>query len=131
MLLSLVGYFLCMITVLAAAAGAMIGVFNTSTSDRPHHYPRPVVERNITTATNREPPLFMVVPETKGGPPAKDMETNSSVVPTEKADAKKTKPHKPKMFARRRNNYEGRGYGNAQGYAQEAQYGPQRLLSNW
>jgi hypothetical protein len=92
MVLPLLGYFLCMITVLAAAAGAMIGLFNTSTSDRPHYYPRPVVERNITTATNREPRLFNVVPETKGGTPAKDMETDSTVVPTEKTDAKKKQP---------------------------------------
>jgi hypothetical protein len=131
MLVPLLGYFLCMITVLAAAAGAMIGLFDTSTSDRAHHYPRPVVERNITTATNREPRLFMAVPETKDGSPAKDVETNSAVVPTEKTDAKKSKLLKPKMVARQRNNFEGRGYGNAQGYAQETQYGPQRLFSNW
>ena len=73
----------------------------------------------------------MVVPETKGRPPAKDIEVNSAVVPTKKADAKKSKPHKPKMLARQRNNFEGRGYGNALGYAQETQYGPQRLFSNW
>ena len=78
-----------------------------------------------------EPRLFMVVPETKDGSPAKNIEANSAAVPTEKADAKKSKPHKPKMLARQRNNYEGRGYGNAQGYAGEIQYGPKRLFSNW
>jgi hypothetical protein len=131
MLLPLLGYFLCMITVLAGAAGAMIALFDTSTSDRPHHYPRPVVESNINTDTNREPRLFMAVPETKDGPPAKDIEANSAVVSTERADAKKSRPHKPEMLARQRNNFEGRGYRNAQGYAQEIQYGPQRLFSNW
>ena len=77
-----------MITALTTAVAVMVGLFNISTSEGVRHYPRAVAERN-GTATNREPRLFMVVPETKGGPPAKDIETNSSVVPTEKVDAKK------------------------------------------
>ena len=64
MLLPLLGYFVTMIAVLTAAAGVMIGLFDTSTSERVHHYPRPVVERNVA-ATASEPRLFMVVPETK------------------------------------------------------------------
>jgi len=35
------------------------------------------------------------------------------------------------MLARQRNSYEGRRYGNALGYAEEIQYGPKRLFSNW
>jgi hypothetical protein len=128
--LSLLGYFFCMITVLTTTVAVTVGLFNVSTSEGVRHYPRAVGERNVTT-TDREPRLFMVVPETKGAPPAKDIDANSAVVPAEKAEAKKSKPHKPKMFARQRNNFEGRGYGNAQGYAQETQYGPQRLFSNW
>jgi len=128
--LSLVGYFVCMITALTTAVAVMVGLFNISTSEGVRHYPRAVAERNVT-ATNREPRLFMVVPETKGGPAAKDIEANSAVVPTEKADDKKSKPHKPKMVARHRNNFEGRGYGNGLGYAEETQYGPKRLFSNW
>ena len=39
---------------------------------------------------------------------------------------------KPKVLARQRNIYERPGYyGNAMGYAQETQYGPQRSFSNW
>jgi len=127
---SLLGYFFGMITILTAATGVMIGLFNFSTSEKVRHYPRPVIERNVT-ATNREPRLFMVAPETKSRPPAKDIEANSAAGPIEKPDAKKSKPHKPKMLARQRNNYDGRGYGNALGYAQEIQYGPKRLFSNW
>jgi hypothetical protein len=37
------------------------------------------------------------------------------VVATEKADAKKSKHYKPKVFARQRDNY---GYWNGRGYAQ-------------
>jgi len=127
---SVLGYFVFMIMVLTTAVGAMIGLSSFSTSEGVRHYPRPVAERNVT-ATNTEPRLFMSVPETKGAAPAKNIETTSTVVPTEKADAKKSKPHKPKMFARQRNNYEARGYWNAQGYAQETQYGPQRPFSSW
>jgi hypothetical protein len=127
---SLLGYFLCMITVLTAAAGVMIGLFNISTSERVRHYPRPVVERNVT-ATDREPRLFMVVPETKGGSLAKNIEANSTAVPTEKADAKRSKPHKPKVLARQRNNYERPAYGNTLGYAEESRNGPKGLFSNW
>jgi hypothetical protein len=91
MVLPLLGYFFSMVAVLAAAVGVMIGLFNTST---PRHYSRPVVEHNVT-ATNTEPHLFMVVPETKNGSPAKYIEANSAALATEKADAKKSKPHKP------------------------------------
>jgi hypothetical protein len=130
MLLPLLGYFFCMIAVLTAAAGVMIGLFNTSTSERVRHYPRSVVERNVT-ATEREPRLFMVVPETDRSS-VKNVEANSAAVPTEKADAKASKPRKPKVLARQRNNYERPGYyGNAPGYAEASRNGPQRLFSNW
>ena len=128
MLLPLLGYFFCMIAVLTVAAGMMLGFSNISTSERARHYlhPRPVVERNVT-ATNREPRLFMVAPEAN----AKNMEANSAAVPSEKADAKKNKTHKPKVLARQHNNYARTGYGNALGYTEASRYGPQRLFANW
>jgi hypothetical protein len=127
MLLPLLGYFFYMIAVLTAAAGVMIGLFDTSTSARVRHYPRSVVERNVT-ATNTEPRLFMVVTETKNVSPAKNIETDSAAVPTEKADAKKSKPHKPKVH----DHYERPSYyGNALGYAEESRNGPRRAFSNW
>jgi hypothetical protein len=45
--------------------------------------------------------------------PAKD---SSPVTVTAKADTKKGKLYKPKVFARQPNNY---GYGNALGYAED------------
>ena len=130
MAFSLLGYFLSMITALTAVVAVMIGLFDTSTSERAHHYPRPAFE-------NREPRLFMVVPQTKDRSPTNDAspakniaEANSAAVPAEKAEVKKSRPHKPKVFARLRNNYERPGYyGNTMGYAQQTQ--PQRLFSNW
>ena len=124
MVLPLLGYFFSMVAVLAAAVGVMIGLSNTSTP-RVRHYP--VVEHNVT-ATNTEPHLFMVVPETKSGSPAKYIEADSAALPTEKADAKKSKkPHKPAL-AHQHDNYKRPGYVNARGYAQN---GPQRLYSSW
>jgi hypothetical protein len=118
MLLPLLGYFFCMVAVLTAAAGVMIGLFDISTSERVRHYPRAVVERNVT-ATPTEPRLFMVVPE-RDRSSVKNGEANSAAVPTEKADAKANKPHKPKVLARQHQNYEGRGYAmtlaHSQGY---------------
>jgi hypothetical protein len=126
MILPLLGYFFSMVAVLAAAVGIMIGLSNTSTP-RVRQYP--VVEHNVT-ATNTEPHLFMVVPETKNGSPAKYIEANSAALPTEKADAKKSKPHKPAL-AHQHDSYKRPGYGNALGYAEESRNGPQRLFSSW
>jgi hypothetical protein len=56
--------------------------------------------------TNREPRLFMFVPETKDGSPQKNMEANTASVPTENAETKKA-PHKSKGPERQRENYGG------------------------
>ena len=64
-------------------------------------------------------------------PTLRDQTPSSAAVPDEQADAKKSKPHKPKVLARQRNYYERPGHGNALGYAEETQYGPKRLFSNW
>jgi len=125
---SLLGYFVSMIMVLTAAVGVMIGLFNFSTSERVGHtpHPRPAIERNVS-ATNSEPRLFMSVPDTKDASPAKSVEATSAAASDEKADAKKSKPHKHRVLDRRRDNYERPSYGNALGYAQY----PQRPFSNW
>jgi hypothetical protein len=130
---SLLSYFVCMIIALTAAFGAMIGLSNFSTFEGVRHYSRPVLEhsrpaleRNIT-ASNSEPRLFMSVPDTKDASPARNVEATSAAASDEKADAKKSKPHKHRVLARRRDNYERPSYGNALGYAQY----PQRPFSNW
>ena len=125
MVFSLLGYFVSMIMLLTAAVGVMIGLSNFSTSEKVRHYPRPALERNFT-ATNSEQRLFMSVPDTKDGSPTKNTEANSAVVPDEKAEAKTSKPHKHKAFARR-DNYRRPSYWNAPGYAEA----PQRPFSNW
>jgi hypothetical protein len=77
---------------LTVVAGVAIGVFNISRSERVHQDPGSLVERNVT-ATKRAPRLFMVVPKTKHGSPAKKT-ANSVAVSPENADAKKAKQHK-------------------------------------
>jgi hypothetical protein len=121
---SLLCYSLCWITLLTAVAGAMIGVF-ISTSERMGHtaHPRPAIEHN-----DRELRLFMVVPKRKYGSPAKNMEARSVVVPVEKGDAKKGKSRKAKALARQHNNYQRPGYGNPRDDA-EARDGPSSLFS--
>jgi hypothetical protein len=92
---SLLGYFVCMIIVLTAAVGAMVGLSSFSTSEGVRHYPRPaleysrpVPERNIT-GPNSEPRLFMSVPKTKEASPAKNVDANSVAATDENVDAKK------------------------------------------
>jgi hypothetical protein len=77
---------------LTAVAAAMIGLFNIPRSESEHQDPSPGVERKVT-ATKRAPRLFMYVPKTKHGSPAKKA-TNSAALPAEKADAKKSTHHK-------------------------------------
>jgi hypothetical protein len=132
----LLGFFLCVVAVFAAAVGTLIGMSNVSTSERVGaQYPPAAVERNVT-ASHRKPRLFMVVPETKDGmvvtetkdgSPAKNIEANSAVAQDEKAEAKKSKPHTHKAIARLRNNYERPSYWNVPGYAENGQ----KRFFNW
>ena len=85
-------FYLLFLTIVAAAT---IGLFNIPRSERVHQDLSPGVERNVT-ATKREPRLFMVAPKTKHGPPATKA-VNSASVPTEKADAKKSKHLKSRV----------------------------------
>jgi hypothetical protein len=105
---SLLSYFLCMIIVLTAVVGAMIGLSSFSTFEGARHHQRPALEGNVT-ATNSEPRLFMSVPDTKEAPPAKNTEAGSAVASDEKVEAKTSKPL-------------GMGY---------AEYTRQRPFSNW
>ena len=91
-MVSFLCYGLCLMTLLTAVAGAMIGLF-ISTSERAGHTPhsRPAIERD-----DRELRLFMVVPKREYGSPAKNMEARSVVVPAEKGDAKKASLTRPK-----------------------------------
>jgi hypothetical protein len=87
MLVPLLGYFFCMITVLAAAVVLLTGVSNISTLGNGRHH-SPVISRTVTVELQRRSPVA------KEASPAKDV---SPVVATAKADTKKTKHYKPKV----------------------------------
>jgi hypothetical protein len=122
----LLGFFLCVIAVFAAAVGTLIGMSNVSTSERVGtQSPPAVVESNVTT-THRKPRLYMVVPDTKDASSVKNVEASSIAATDENAEAKKSKPHKHKAFARH-DNYRRPGYWSAPGYAENGQKG----FFNW
>ena len=85
----MVSFYFLFLTVVATA---IIGLFNIPRSERVHQDLSPGVERNVT-ATKRERRLFMVVPKTKHGSPAKEA-VDSAAGPTEKEKAKKSKHDK-------------------------------------
>ncbi len=119
MLVPLLGYFFCMITVLTAVTVLLTSFSGISTLKQGRHHPRPpVIGRTVTAEESAQ----WHSPVAKEASPAKDV---SPVVATAKADTKKSKHYKPKVFARQRDNY---GYGNALGYAQESGYGPRGLF---
>ena len=114
----MLGYFFGAITAFVAVVALAIGLFNIpATVNGTRHYPRPVIARTVMVETQRHSrsvakessPVKSVAKEASS---AKDV---SPVVATAKADTKKSKHYKPKVFARQRDNY---GYWNARGYAQ-------------
>ena len=128
MLASLFGFFFGMITVLTAAVVLLTSFSNISSIGNGRHH-SPVISRTVTVELQRRSPVAKEAspakeelqrhsPVAKEASPAKDV---SPVVATAKADTKKTKHYKPKVFARQRNNY---GYRNALGYPEESRYGP-------
>jgi hypothetical protein len=82
-------YYFLFLTVLGAA---IAGLFNISRLEKARQYSRPEVERS-TTATKKEPRLFMVVPKTKRAAHAKKA-AKSSAPSTENSDAKKSKRYR-------------------------------------
>ena len=120
----MLGYFFGAITAFVAVVALAIGLFNIpATVNGTRHYPRPVIARTVMVETQRHSPSVA-----KGSSPVKSVAKEASsakdvspVVATAKADTKKSKHYKPKVFARQRDNY---GYWNARGYAQGSGYGP-------
>ena len=143
MLVPFLGYVVAT-TVLTAVAVLLTGLVNISTLQKGHH-PPPVIPRTVKVEVQRHSPVAKEAtpakdasPAAKEASPAKDASPVAKeaspakdvfpVVATAKADTKKSKHYKPKVFAykpkvlaRQRNNYR---YGNALGYAQEYGYGP-------
>ena len=144
MLVPFLGYVVAS-TVLTAVAVLLTGLVNTSTLEKVRHHPPPVIARTVKVEVQRHPPVAKEAPPAKDASPvakeaspAKNVSSVGKeaspakkvppVVSTAKADTKKSKHYKPKVFAykpkvlaRQRNNYR---YGNALGYAQEYGYGP-------
>ena len=129
----MLGYFFGAITAFVAVVALAIGLFNIpATVNGTRHYPRPVIARTVMVETQRHSPSVA-----KGSSPVKSVAKEASsksvakeassakdvspVVATAKADTKKSKHYKPKVFARQRDNY---GHWNARGYAQGSGYGP-------
>jgi hypothetical protein len=148
MLGSAVGYFLSVITVFAIVMTFMtllIGVSDNSTFEKLYHYPRPIIERTVTSAPPNQEPHH--IPNQVPHHPLLTLGTNESTAPKHlsapdentkdsraasgsKADAENRKPERkirpeglahlrqPKVLARRRQNYEGHGYAMALGQAE-------------
>jgi len=117
MLAPLFGYFFSMIAMLTAFAVLLTSFSNISTLGKGRHHLRPPVIGRTVTVDQAAQSQSPVAQETS---PAKDV---SAILPTAKADTKKSKHYKPKVVARQYNNY---GYGNARGYAEG--YGPRGLF---
>jgi hypothetical protein len=116
MLASLFGYFLSMMTVLTAVVVVLMGFSHISTTGNARQHLRPpVIGRTVAVEVQRHSQVAK-----EEAPAAKDV---TPVVSTARADIKKIKHYKPKVFARRPNNY---GYGNARGYA--SGYSPSSLF---
>ena len=102
----MLGYFFGAITAFTAVVALAVGLFNIAAEvNGPRKQPHPVVARTVMVEVQRHSPVA------KEASAAKDV---SPVVATAKADTKKIKHYKPKVFARQRENY---GYWNARGYA--------------
>jgi hypothetical protein len=102
-----VGYFSFLIVAFTVVAMWLTSLFFNSTLET-HQHPRPSI-------VQAEQIAHLHLEVAKEASPAKD-------------DVSAVKHHKRRVFARQRNDYEGRGYGNAVGYAQE-QNGPRRFFS--
>jgi hypothetical protein len=79
-----------------AVVALAFGLFNITAAVNGPRQHRPVIARTVMVETQRH---SEVAKETSA---AKDV---TPVVATAKADTKKSKHHKPKVFARQRNNY--------------------------
>jgi uncharacterized protein (DUF58 family) len=100
------GYVFGVIMAFGAVVALAFGLFNITAAVNGPRQHRPVIAQTVMVETQRHSP---VAKETSA---AKDV---TPVVATAKADTEKSKHHKPKVFARQRDNY---GYWNARGYAQ-------------
>ena len=112
------GYVFGVIMAFSAVVALVLGLFNVTAAVNGPGQHRPVIARTVMVETQRHSPVA------KEALAAKDV---TPVVATA-ADTNKSNHHRPKVFARQRDNY---GYWNARGYVEASRNGPQRLFSNW
>jgi hypothetical protein len=101
------GYFSCLIVAFTAAAMWLMSSFNPSTLEKRHH-PRPPIEQTVAA----EDLAHLHLQLTKEASAAKE-------------DVASVKHRKPKVFARRRNDY---AYGNPWGYTEAYRNDPRSFF---
>jgi uncharacterized protein (DUF58 family) len=89
------GYVFGVIMAFSAIVALALGLFNITAAVNGPRQHRPVIAQTVTVEAQRHSPVA------KEASAAKDV---TPVVATA-ADTKKSKHHKPKVFARQRNNY--------------------------
>ena len=94
MLVSLLGYFFCMITSLAAFMALAIGFFDNNSSLEKEHYARAAIVHTVAA---------------EDGTPSRSQTAKEALPTPAIAHVKEHTPHKSTVLVRRRNNY---GYGN-------------------
>ena len=101
----MLGYVFGVIMAFGAVVALAFGLFNITAAVNGPRQHRPVIAQTVMVETQRRSQV------------AKETSTAKDVTPVVAiaADTNKSKHHKPKVFARQRDNY---GYWNARGYAQ-------------
>ena len=101
----MLGYVFGVILAFSAVMALALSLFNITAAVNAPRQHRPVIAHTVTVETQRHSPVAKETSAAKDATP---------VVATA-VDTIKIKHHKPKVFARQRDNY---GYWNARGYAQ-------------
>jgi len=106
------GYAFGVIMAFGAVVALAFGLFNITAAVNGPRQHRPVIAHTVMVETQRHSQVAQETSATK-----KETSAAKDVTPVvaTAADTKKSKHHKPKVFARQRDNY---GYWNARGYAQ-------------
>ena len=100
----MLGYVFGVTMAFSAVVALALGLFNITAAVNGPRQHRPVIAQTVTVETQRHSSVA------KEASAAKDVTPFFATAP----DTIKSKHHKPKVFARQRNNY---GYWNARGYA--------------
>ena len=108
----MLGYVFGAIMAFGAAVALAFGLFNITAAVNGPHQHRPVIAQAVMVETQRH---SQVAKQTSAAKKETSAAKDVTPVIATAADTNKRKHHKPKVFARQRDNY---GYWNAPGYAQ-------------